>query len=242
MTLMQRRRALMAVKSGTAHGTWEDLFYHIDKGDYATAYSVGEILPLDLGTAGVVNAQIIAFNADMDGTKSVYRPVTMIAQYACTNTRRMAPQLSGSSGNRTPGTGCIGGWEYSEMRSYLATTIKSLLPSAVASRLASCVKYSRIYNSAEEAVNNAETVDELWIPSNREINGGGSYETVGPVYSYFQSASQRIKTTPSGESASWWTRSAFHSANYRYVRGSDGAMLNANSAKTNAILIGFCIA
>ena len=47
------------------HGTWDDLFWHIDHGTYATAYTVGEVLPLDLGAQGDVGAQIAAFNADM---------------------------------------------------------------------------------------------------------------------------------------------------------------------------------
>ena len=97
---MNRRRALMsAASSGPApvHGTWEDLFARIDDGTYATAYSVGEILPLDLGTEGNVGAQIAAFNTDDKADDSGKAKVTFITQYALQTTRRFNPQLSPSA-------------------------------------------------------------------------------------------------------------------------------------------------
>ena len=247
MNLYARRRALLGTASSgspTVHGTWEDLFARIADGTYATAYSVGEILPLDLGTHGAVDAQIVAFNSDDKADGSGKAPVTLVFKNCTTTTHRYNPQLSGSSGSRTIGTGCIGGWEHSELRTYVSGTLLPLIPSDIRARIVPVKKYSKIANSDETYTNNVETTDSLWCLSYREVyNGNNSAETIGPYYSSrFTNNSSRVIKNPSGTVKPWWLRSANNAvANTTYVTNSGGNTTYGQSTQPFNIVCGFCV-
>lgn len=234
--LMRRRRALMGVGgSPYEHGTWDDLFYCIDNGTYATDYALGEILPLDLGAEGVVNAQIIEFNTDdkADGTGKA--PVTFFSQHMLPTTHRWNPVLSGT----TEGTGTIGGWAKSEIRTYVQTDIKALFPSSVLNRITKVIKYSNIYDTTGTAVNNSATVDDIWIPSSREVKLN-AIETTGPAYSIFTDNNSRIRTKPDGNGGAYHLRSAHSTSSNRSC--SNVGQSGAYGAQTKLnVLIGFCI-
>ena len=244
--IQRRRRALMARAAAApapVHGTWEDLFARIADGTYATAYQVGEILPLDLGTEGAVNAQIAGFNVDTKSDDSGYAKVTFITQYALNTSRRFNPQLSPSSAPYTEGTGAIGGWGKSEIRAYLASTIKPLFPSAISSRIVAVKKYSRIFNTSGSASNNNLTSDELWLPSARET--GSAVESVGVErYSLFASGTSatttKVKTKPGGTADIWLTRTANGAAKVD-AWTSTGASSGPTTQTGRLIVVGFCI-
>ena len=65
-----------------------------------------------------------------------------------------------------------GGWETSNMRSYVGGTIVSLIPSNV--HIVPVTKYS---------AGSVATTDYVWIPSHRELFSNTSYESTGAVYS-----------------------------------------------------------
>lgn len=44
--------------------SWEDILASEQDGTYATKYNIGDFKPLDLGSEGVVDMQIVAFDAD----------------------------------------------------------------------------------------------------------------------------------------------------------------------------------
>lgn len=236
MNEIQRRRRLLMARAAAApapvHGTWEDLFARIADGTYATAYSVGEILPLDLGTAGVVNAQIVAFNADDKADNSGKAPVTCIAQY-----------LANSAVKYNTSKTAVGGWKNSNIRTYVSTTLASLFPSEVKNRIVEVKKYSVSYDSNGTKTADDETDDSYWIPSEREIVGGTSQETSGPTYSTLFSTT-RIKKTPNGTNHHWWLRTCASKTNPRYVStsgtGSIYQVKDANASDVYACL-GFCI-
>lgn len=245
MTLNQRRRTLF-VASGLeptpVHGTWDDLYRTITAGTYATDYSIGDVLPLDLGSQGVVNAVIVGFNKDDKADDSGKAPISFVAQYLLATNQRFNPQRAGSSGNYTDGTGTIGGWGSSEIRTYVQSTIKALFPANVLSHIVSVKKYSMIYNTAGSKVSNDETSDDVWIPSYYEMNNRTGYESSGPHYSPFSSDASRIKNK--GETATkYWLRSAGTSTNNPCVVTNTGSISGGNTtAQTaTAILIGFCI-
>lgn len=245
MNLMARRAGLMTGKgSGYEHGTWEDLFWHIDKGNYAKKYALGEVLPLDLGAQGVVNAQIVAFDADelSDGTGKA--PVTIVAKYLLTAKVAYNPALAGESGNRTIGTGAIGGWEYSALRTWVQNTVSPLIPQAIAARIVPVIKYSKIANPDETYTNNVTTVDRLWCPNMREMfyGAGSTNETSGPQYAVFNSQTARVKLLPSGTAASYWLRSVYNvTSNATCISTSGKTSTYGKSSQTFNVLIGFCV-
>ena len=136
-----------------------------------------------------------------------------------------------SSGGTT-----TGGWKSTDMRTYLKNTIKPLIPASVAAGIKEVTKYSK---SVDPANNNATTTDDVWIPSYKEIIGGTSHETSGPVYTnLFNSASARIKNL-NGSAESWWLRSAENDSNFYYVF-IYGTGRSDVVGSINGVALGFC--
>jgi len=140
------------------------------------------------------------------------------------------------------GTGAVGGWDNTEMRTYLKETIKPLIPEAVRSHIKSVKKYTRTIDTSGATVNNVETTEDVWIPSAREIFGGTSYETTGPQYTVvYSDANSRIKYNVTGGSAAWWwLRSASGNSNFYCVNGK-GNNSNNDANGINGVALGFCI-
>lgn len=235
--LMRRRRALLAANAGGfEHGTWEDLFYHIGKGDYSAEYSVGEILPLDLSAEGVVNAQIVAFNADAIPNSTDKAPITLVAEKPCNTTQRWNPEQSASAAPYIDGKGGVGGWEKSEIRAHVKNSILPLIPANIARRILSVQKVSTSFNT-DGTKTDITTTDNLWIPSLREMfvsNTRG--ESSGVHYIFFDDKDNRKKT------AACWLRTAY---NHKRVEatlnsGQYGSAGN-DSQLLLTVLIGFCI-
>ena len=229
----------------TVHGTWEDLFRAIAAGTYAAEYEIGEVLPLDLGAQGEVGAQIAAFDADMLADDSSYAPVTFVSFHVLNTGHRINPALSPSEPPYTEGTGAIGGWGASEIRSYCANTILPIIPAEISNRIATVKKYSFIVlPDGTSRDNNDLTEDKIWIPSEREV--GESWEQLGPAYtSLFPNNNSRIKTK-SGDTTGvgWWLRTTSTVVEkWRVALGANGTTTNY---KTNFagyyLAIGFCIA
>ena len=226
---------------GNVHGTWEDLYARIADGTYATAYSVGEILPLDLGTEGVVNAQIVAFNADNKADGSGKAKVSFISQYLLNTSIIWNPNRTPSTSPYDEGTGPIGGWPASEIREYVRSTILPLLPAYVSNRIVEVTKYSRSYTTTATNVANKSSTDTIWVPSAHEISTAGGNESSGVIYtSLFNSNASRIKSKVGGSAITWFTRSAGGASNITFVK-TDGS-LSANAPGTSrGVIIGFCI-
>ena len=222
--------------------SWDDILANITNGTYATKYKIGNYKPLDLGTEGTVNMQIVAFDTDDKADSSGKAPITFIDEKLLATSKRMNPSLAGDSGARTVGTGSIGGWENTEMRSYLINTVKAKIPSNVRSRIVAVKKTSFGYNADETTTANMSTSDEVWIPSYREIFGGTGRETEGAVYSgVFNSAARRQKMKVNGSSAAgWWLRSATGANLFRCV-GSNGGYDYGAASGTSGVALGFCL-
>ena len=202
-------------------------------------YAVGDTKLIDLGTEGKVYAQIAGFGLD-DLTSGGKAKVTFVTKGMLATTKRMNP--ANSSG--TQGTGANGGWEYSEMRTYLSGTVLPLLPSELQSAIKSVTKYSSNIVPGESTVtkDGCVTQDKLWIPSRREVFGESTYEENGPVYSgLFPNQSSRVKYNQSGRDSYWWLRSAYSAANFCNVYDSGNANNDDSSFGTGGVVLGFCI-
>lgn len=206
MTLMQRRRALMAqAKAGTVHGTWEDLFRTIDAGTYATDYQQGETIELDLGqTLGVLQMEISDFDFDDKADGSGKAPITMISQNLMVPAVRFNLSLSGESGNYVVGTGTIGGWKESEIRAWFVNTVYPAIPEKVRNRIIRVIKASVSYDTTGTVNNNDITYDYVFCPSGREAGRANGMETSyqDALYTALNTSQRRNK----GEK--WGLRSA----------------------------------
>ena len=134
------------------------------------------------------------------------------------------------------GTGTIGGWEKSEMRSYMIETIEPLIPLAIRNAIKSVYKNSKMYD-----INNTSkigtTQDRVWIPSSYEIfTSGRTYE---PGYkAVFYDANSRKKYLRTLERY-WWLRDACNAWSFERVADSGGESSQPASV-THYIPLGFC--
>lgn len=205
--------------------SWDTIITNIDNGTYKK-YDIGQYKPLDLGTEGTINMQIVAMDADVD-TNGNTIPLTFLSKELLNTTHSMNATATNE-----------GGWPATEMRTYLHSTIKALIPSNVASRINKVSKtyYNYITSST------LTSVDSLWIPSAREIFGGTSYESSGVTYTVlFNSASARVKKLNSTANA-YWLRSANsgNSNSFRIVNSNGG--VNSDIASiASGVCLGFCL-
>ena len=219
--------------------SWDTIIAKINNG--TAAYKVGNYKPLDLGTEGIVNMQIVGKNQSELASGSGTAMYDWISMELLTTSKRWNPSLAGESGNYTPGTGTIGGWEQSELRAYYKDTLKPLIPANVRNAIKPVKKYTRIYNTAGTAENNIVSTEDVWAPSYFEMNFTG-YESVGARYrSFFKTNDDRVKHKVGTSSATyWWLRSA-HITNGACRVNSSGFNSYNSVTGTFALALGFSI-
>lgn len=228
----------------TITDSWDDIIAAVNNGTYASKYSVGDTKKIDLGTEGIVAMQIAAIDTDALASGSGTAAITWISQQLIATSHRMNPARAADpedSSKYQEGTGTIGGWEKTEMRSWLKETVKPLIPANVLAAIKPVTKYSRIYDTSSSAVNNVTSTEDVWIPSAREIGFPG-HETEGPTYTgLFTAKADCIKSKTGASSASWWwLRSAYDSTRFRFV-SADGSIYGNNANSSGAVALGFCM-
>lgn len=143
---------------------WDTIIANINDGSYADKYEIGNYKPLNLGEEGIVNMQLVAKEADTLSDGSGLTATTWISIELLKTAKRMNPAYDSSTNTG----GGVGGWETSELRSYLSTTIKPLIPENVRGSIKAVQKaYLALDSSLQQF--EGECSDELWVPSVREV-------------------------------------------------------------------------
>ena len=221
--------------------TWDEVIAATKNGKYKN-FEIGAVKEMDLGSEGVVHMQIVGIDADELADGSGKAPLTFISKELLKTSHRMNPARTPNSAPYNEGTGAIGGWEKCEMRTYLKETIKPLIPQNVRNGIKEVTKYSNIYNTSGTKVWNSVTTDDVWIPSNQEIFGGTSYETLGSFYSGVFTDKTTRKKCKVGEidGVNWWLRTASTALVYQQCNrvGNEGY---TNAQDNYAIALGFCL-
>lgn len=223
----------------TISDSWSDIITACGNGTYDSKYVVGDIKSIVID-GSTYYMQLVAKDADVldsDGTTTVPTTWVMWKKVYATQHRMNPDNSSGAQG-----TGANGGWEHSEMRSWLSGTVLPLLPSEVQAAVKEVRKYSDYIVSGESTVTHDQrTADKLWIPSAREVLGTTSYEQTGPDYTaVLGSQTKRVKYNIMNSAVTWWLRSANSVANFRYVSYGGGVGSNGTSIPYG-VALGFCI-
>lgn len=195
--------------------------------NYATDYSIGDTKYLDLGTEGKHLMEIVAFDEDDRADGNGKAGITWISKDVLPNRVKMY--------NTRPTSG---DWQYSDLRSYLANTIKPLIPSDVRNAIVSVTKVSGTNDGTNGGT--VTTTDELWVPGSREIAGESTSETTGARYGYLVDNSDRRRKKLNGNYASYWLRSFYHPQAARYMQSSNGLVSGGYVDTNNFIALGFC--
>lgn len=199
-------------------------------------YKLGNYKPIDLGGEGVINMQIVGINADTKASggfaKYSWLGMTLL------NTAKVMNSAQKTVDDETAYT--AGGWEYSDMRSYLKNTIKPLIPEIVRNAIVPVTKIQSIHTGDAKVIDGQTTTDDVWIPSNHEIfSTVTTFETQGANYGIvFKTNTDRVKTR-NGSASRWWLRSAYNARNFRGVNSSGGSNYN-DADYTDGVALGFC--
>lgn len=212
-------------ETGEILDSWDQIIASVNDGTYSTKYAVGNYKPLNLGSEGVVNMQIAAFDADVKSNGSGNAHITWIAKETLATEHRM--HVGKCS------------WAATEMREYLANDIWLLIPETVRNSIVLVDK--TYYDASAQATLTCS--DNLWIPSSREI-GFTTEESSGVIYSeLFTDNNSRRRLEQNGKYwASWWTRSNIYWGANMFCWISDGEGGNGyGSANPMGVVLCFCM-
>ena len=207
--------------------SWATIINNIDNGTYKERYKLGNYKPVDFGTEGTINMQIVAFDADVDKDQNTI-PITFIGKELLV-TKRQHNTAQNSNG----------GWGNSLIRTYLNSTLLANVPNDIKNRITKATK--------KQAANStvSTTYDSLWMPSRRELGLGLTSESsIAPVYSKaFTSDSARLRKIVGSTSGSiYWTRSSDSAYTYSPVNASGGSYVQYVGANNSyGVLVGFCL-
>ena len=205
----------------TEQEKWEALKTSISNGTLKQQYSIGDSIPLNLGTEGTVDMQVAAFDEDTSH-------VTFVAKQLLATTHNM---------NDTSTT--AGGWAQSGLRSYLQDTILPLVPLYVRSAIVPVTKYSSIYANSSFVTDGSTSVDSLWVPSKREVNISSTYEVQGLIYSdLFPTPQSRDRYGNHTYSDPWWLRTS-GAIGFEVV--SAGSSSQNSASNSYYVCLGFCL-
>lgn len=212
--------------------SWEEIFAAEADGSYRTKYTIGDYKPLDLGSEGVINMQIAAFDTDdkADGTGKA--PITWIGKELLKTKHRWNHELvTNADGTYQENTGTTGGWEESELRGYLKNIIKPLIPLTVKEKLVEIKKAQGAYRNISGQFFTQRTSDDIWIPSSEEVYG--MKNTYGRLFS----TDETRKKTINGVGALWALRDVTD-RDKTYSINANGVRYTGNKTETE---IGVCL-
>ena len=230
--------------------TWEDMIIAYDSGltdklEQAMSDGTTREVQLDLDNDGTPETTAHLRIANMSApaecaTEGFSRSACgFVLEFAdIITTHRMNPYDSGT----IDGDGNYGGWEHSEMRNYLNSTIYNALPSELKSRI---IETPVVSGHGSRQSDNFYTIDKLYLLGAMEVWGENPgydsaasltrqldyYHDKGVTTSNYSGA---IKMNLSGVNAFWWLRSAtsddngsFYDVNY-YGRWNASISVNAD--------------
>ena len=168
--------------------------------------------------------------------------------FACHETAGSHRMTSGSN---------VGGWDKSEMRSWLNSTIWNKLPGTLRAMISSVNIMATSGGATSDPTKMVTSVDNLFLFSIREVFNDTSYTVYqlevnangNPDYYSFpffvnnNKGGYRIKYAPDSTSAQWWwLRTPEPSSSNRFRNVNDSGYSNNYTANTNyGVVFGFCI-
>ena len=222
---------------GTISDSWEEIIASGDDGSYIEKYRIGDTKVIDLGDEGLIEMELVAFDADelADGSGNAH--MTWIAKDLL-NTKHFMNEGSTNEG----------GWPASNMRTWLMDSVLPLFPQTVRSNIKEVKKYS--YSQTDGGT--IFSSDIIWIPSRREIlKAENSYEEEGAEYqtAYLDDISKQKWQIGAAKPSWWWLRSAscyrdnpYGNVDEIYFAGIDdaGHWIISNAHFEGGVAIGFC--
>lgn len=144
----------------------------------------------------------------------------------------------------TEGTGAIGGWEKSELRTYCKETLKPLMPENIRAGVKTVLKSQTAYQNngtTSGSFFTQTTEDDIWIPSIDELFAESGATNSQKYKNVFTNDTSRIKINISTEKASQWiTRAAPINISYCTCVSTTGKRTSGNWNNKYGVALGFC--
>jgi len=191
---------------------------------YSTAYSIKDTKTMELTDGTKIKMDIAAIDADDKSDDSGKAKITWIC-HGIPYVHRM---------NATSTTS--GGWADSEMRSWLASDVLTLIPQEIRSHI---VSVKKTYYTVTPSIETLVSDDSIWIPSAREASLDVTTESSGVRYSaYFSQKKKYYGTTLKH----WFLRSAVQDVTSYFwgVRDSGDRVWLPPTDSTYGVVFGFC--
>ena len=215
---------------GPIDDSWEEIITSGEEGTYIDKYQIGDTKELDLGEEGVIEMELVAFDADELADGSGKAHMTWIAKDLLNTRHAMYKEDTDDYS-----------WQESDMRKWLNESIFPLIPDYVRLNIKEVIKYSSSGASVERQT--LDSIDKIWIPSIRELFGieiDASKEDLegienrGPKYTLaFSDIESRRRRHIGAPNASWW-----------WLRSSCSVMDPNDSrgaSNDGGVVIGFCL-
>ena len=211
----------------------------LDAGTAESDFPVGSAFVMEGGdNIGTVKCRVLGYGVDELADSSGNAEVTLEIENLLPNNHKWNP----SKVANTEGTGTLGGYAKSELNTYIEGLITSI-PETLRNNIVEVKKYSTGYNASDESKStDMASTHKLWALSYREVFGGTSHETTGPIYSdVFKDADSRKKFKSGASSANyWWLRSAYDASSARQV-SNFGNYNDYYVDYSNGVALGFCL-
>ena len=236
-----------------ADDSWDTIISAAQSGN-TSAYTVGSTKEVDMETFGTHTLRVANNSTPAECATEGFSETAcgFVLEFAdIITTHRMNPYSQSGSVN---GDGNKGGWEYSEMRTYVNTDIYNALPTSLKNAI---INTTVVSGHGSNDTTNFTTVDKLYLLSTKEVWGkeGTSnvinYDTAEAEtrqLDYYKS--QNVTTTSysgaikqnNGSSSYWWLRSAYSLNIYHFFGvASSGDWYSDISNYTNGVSPAFRI-
>lgn len=199
------------------------------------------------GNTSVVEAEIVGINHDQLSTlDNTYNGGAAVAGLSFIirllgNDYRI---VNGNSQTDSAGNTSLnaGGWEKCDLRTWCNNDLLAALPEDLQAVIKEVVKISDTGYYTKSLIT---TVDKIWLPSDRELNGEDTNYVVagqGEPYPMFTNNTSRVKANPETGKLIYWTRSTGIDGQhfFRYA-DAQGNMNSNGGGNYGGIAFGFCI-
>ena len=205
--------------------TWAQIRSQLVAGTLENIASVGDTKTIALTSGEIMEMQLASIN-DGTGSAGTYYP-NKTADWISSGLMTTSHKMNTTNTN-------VGGWNSSEMRTYLNTDVYALIPSDLKNII---VDKTHMRTEGNQSTSLISADDKLWLPTEWECFGsaiyGGESATYNNHYAIFPDANSRKKYKKGATSAASWWESSPHASYTTYFCfvTNDG---NANSYTANS--------
>ena len=225
-------------KRNLSDDSWDDIINNVRSG-LSGVYTIGSTKTVDMGTLGTHTLRVANTSTPAECSTTGFSQTAcgFVLEFAdIITTHQMNPYTNGS----TNGDGNKGGWEYSEMRTYVNSDIYNALPATLKNAI---INTTVVSGHGSNDTTNFTTIDKLYLLSTHEIwedddgNTSDGIDFLDTAYNnirqldYYKTSSYSGAKKKNGTSNYyWWLRSAL-SYNYSsfFSLMPDGTYITRNS-------------